>query len=298
MERESNTVKRYHQIQAFDIALYIFMILFSITVLYPFLYLLALSLNQGTDALRGGITIFPRRFTTENYRIIFENNSMLHGLFISVARTVSGTLITMLFTVLASYCFTKRDMVGYKFYLWLFLIPMYISAGIIPTYLVYKSLGITNNFLVYIVPNLVWGSNIIIMRTLFDDVPKSLSESAFIDGAGELRIIFRIIIPLSLPVIATIALFNAVWHWNSWFDTVLFTRSRDLDTLMSLLSRMLLENQSQQLAVAKVNKRAQSITPEVLKAAMTMVTVIPIVMVYPFLQKYFIKGIMIGAVKE
>lgn len=298
MADESSIGKRLYKFKSFDFLLYIFMIILSLIVLYPFLYLIALSFNQGTDAIRGGITVFPRKFTMENYRMIFENRSMLHGLFISISRTLVGTAVTMVFTILASYCFTKRDMVGYKFYLWIFLIPMYIAAGIIPTYLVYKTMGITNNFLVYIIPNLVWGSNIIIMRTLFDDVPKSLAESAFMDGAGDMTIIYKVIVPLSLPVIATIALFNAVWQWNSWFDTMLFTRSKDLDTLMSLLSQMLLQNQSQQLAVAKANNRMQNITPEVLKAAMTMITVMPIVLVYPFLQKYFIKGIMVGAVKE
>lgn len=281
----------------FIVALYLFMILFSICVLYPFLYLLALSFNQGVDALRGGITIWPRKFTLENYKIIFEDAMLYRATFVSVARTVVGTLTALLFTSLVAYCLTKEKLVGYHFYLTLFLLPMYVSAGIIPTYLLYKGIGLTDSFWVYIIPNLVWAYNLIIMRTFFNAIPPSLVEASMIDGASELRIFFRVILPLSTPVIATIALYNAVWNWNSWLDTVLYTRSADLNTLMSLLSKMLMEQQSNQIATMKSSNRVQYLTPQVLKAAMTMVTTIPIIMVYPFLQKYFVKGVMVGAVK-
>ncbi len=281
----------------FEFFLYGFMIVFGMMVLFPFLYLLALSFNQGLDAIRGGIILFPRKFTVENYALIFSNNQLLGALSVSVLRTVSGTSTAVLCTALAGYIFTKENLVGHKFYMAVFLLPMYITAGLIPTYLTYKELHLTNSFLVYIIPNLVWGTNIIIMRTFFKQIPSSLQESAWLDGAGDYTIFFRIILPLSMPVVATIGLFNAVWQWNSWFDTMLFTRNPKLETLVSLLARMMIEQQSNQISVAKITKRAKYMTPEVLKAAMTIITTLPIIMVYPFLQKHFVKGVMIGAVK-
>jgi len=284
-----------------DLAFYIclngFMLLFAIVVIYPFLYIAALSFNQGRDALRGGITIWPRAFTTENYKIIFQDQQLFHAVMISVARTVLGTALSILLTGLVAFCFTKKNLIGRKFYTMLFLLPMYISAGLIPTFLAYRTFGLYNNFLVYIVPNLIWGYSIILMRTFFENLPPALEESAIIDGANEYDVFFRVIIPLSTAVFATIALFDAVWHWNYWFDTVMYTRDKDLETLISLLSKMLMERQASQISTLMANRRVQAITPEVLKAAMTIVTTLPIVMVYPFLQKYFIKGVMIGAVK-
>ncbi|MFD2612313.1 carbohydrate ABC transporter permease [Paenibacillus gansuensis] len=281
----------------FVIGLYMFMTLFCISVLYPFMNIMALSFNQGVDALKGGITIWPRKFTLENYRIIFDDPTLYHAIFVSVSRTVIGTLTALFFTSLVAFCLTKERLVGYHFYLILFLLPMYITAGIIPTYLLYKGIALTDSFWVYIIPNLVWAYNVIIMRTFFKAIPASLTEASMMDGASEFTVFFRIIVPLSTPVIATIALYNAVWNWNSWLDTVLFTRSTNLDTLMSLLSKMLMEQQSNQIATMKSADRVQYLTPQVLKAAMTMVTTIPIILVYPFLQKYFVKGVMIGAVK-
>jgi putative aldouronate transport system permease protein len=283
--------------RVFNAFLLVFFLLFSVAVVYPFLFLLALSFNEGTDALRGGITIWPRVFTLENYKIIFENAQLLRGLMNSVLRTVIGASLATFFSGFLGYAFTKRKLVGYRFYVTLLVVPMYFTAGIIPTFLVYRSLGLINNFLVYIIPNLVWGYNIIIMRTFISDLPQALEESAFMDGAHEYTIFFRIIFPLSMPVFATIVLFDAVWHWNSWFDTILYAPKEGLETLMSILARMLLELRAREIVGLKVSKRAMNITSETLRAAMTIVTTLPIIMIYPFLQKYFVKGVMIGAVK-
>lgn len=293
----SNFEKSTGMDRIFLVCLYIFMFLFSISVLYPFLYIMALSFNQGVDALRGGITVWPRKFTLENYKIIFDDPTLYHAILVSVSRTIVGTLSALICTSLVAYCLTREKLIGHYFYLILFLLPMYINAGIIPTYLLYKNIGLTDSFWVYIIPNLVWAYNVIIMRTFFNAIPPSLTEASMIDGASEYRMFFRIILPLSTPVIATIALYNAVWNWNSWLDTVLYTRNVNLNTLMSLLSKMLMEQQTNQIATMKSADRVQYLTPQVLKAAMTMVTTIPIIMVYPFLQKYFVKGVMVGAVK-
>jgi putative aldouronate transport system permease protein len=284
--------------KAFDTLLVFAFVTFSLTVLYPFVYLVALSFNEGSDALRGGITVWPRKFTLENYRIMFQNEQLLHALMISVLRTVFGGGCSIFFAGIVAYIFTKRDTVGYKFYVTLLVLPMYFSAGMIPTYLVYRGLGLTNSFLVYIVPNLVWAYDILIMRTFFLGLPPSLEESAFIDGANEYTILFKIIFPLSTPVFATIFLFDAVWQWNSWFDTLLYAGSREnLNTLMSLLAKMIMQMKASEVVGIKVSKGAKAITSDTLRAAMTIITTLPIVLVYPFLQKYFVKGILVGAVK-
>ena len=289
--------KRSASDKAFYACLYALMLVFAFIVLYPFLYIAALSFNEGRDALKGGITIWPRAFTLENYGVIFREPVLLHAVLVSVSRTFIGTALSVMLAGLVGFCFTKPNLIGRKFYTVLFMLPMYITAGLIPTFLTYRLFNLNDSFLVYIVPNLIWGYNIIIMRTFFYSLPQSLEESAVIDGASEYTVYFRVIMPLSAAVFATIALFDAVWHWNYWFDTVMYTRSRNLDTLISLLSKMLMENQASQISTLMANRRAQAVTPEVLKSAMTMVTTIPIVMVYPFLQKYFIKGVMVGAVK-
>jgi len=281
----------------FELILTIFMVLFGMAVIYPFVFLLALSFNQGLDALKGGITIWPRKFTLENYTIIFQDPRLLHAVFISVARTALGTELAVMITGYVSFCFTKKRMIGYRLYITLLILPMYINAGIIPTYLTYRALGLTNTFLVYIIPNLVWAYNILIMRTFFEALPPALEESAMIDGASEFVVFFRIIFPLSMPVVATIGLFNAVWHWNTWFDTILLTRKTSLETLMSYLAKMLLEQQSNLISDLRAARRVRYMTPTVLRAAMTIVTTLPIVIVYPFLQKYFVRGVLIGGVK-
>jgi putative aldouronate transport system permease protein len=280
----------------FDAVLTAAFILFSLTVVYPFIYLLAVSFNDGSDALRGGITVWPRVFTVDNYTVIFQNGQLLNAVFISVSRTALGGLCEIFIGGMTAYFFTKRTIVGYKLYVTLLVLPMYFSAGMIPTYLVYRGLGLTDNFLVYIVPNLVWAYNILIMRTFFMGLPPSLEESAFIDGANEYTIFFKIILPLSTPVLATIFLFDAVWQWNSWFDTLLYAGNNPkLNTLMSLLAKMIMSMTVNE--VEGMSKGAKAITSETLRAAMTILTTLPIVMVYPFLQKYFVKGILVGAVK-
>ena len=282
----------------FDTLLVIVFVLFSLTVLYPFIYLTAISLNEGSDALRGGITVWPRKFTLENYRVIIENPLLLRSLVNSVLRTAIGAVSSVTCCGLCAYFFTKRDIVGYKFYVAMLVLPMYFSAGLIPTYLVYRGLGLTNNFLVYIIPHLFWAYNILIIRTFILGLPSSLEDSAFMDGAHEYTIFFRIIIPLSMPVFATVFLFDAVFQWNSWFDTVLYNgTSEELSTLMSLLARMIMQTTANEVVNLKATKAAKEITSQTLRAAMTIATTIPIVMVYPFLQKFFVKGVLIGAVK-
>lgn len=297
MVNRAGRIKKSKEEKIFDVVIAVIMILFCMTVLVPFLYVIALSFNNGTDALKGGIGLWPREFTLENYKIIFQEQSLIRSTVISVLRTVVGTVCSGILTAFVAYCFTKKDLVGLNFYLALFLLPMYLVPGLIPTFLTYNKIGLTNSFWVYIIPNLVWGYNIIITRTFFQGLPEALEESALIDGANEFEVFFKVILPLSMPVIATVGLFNAVWQWNSWFDTVMYIRGDEWNTLSSMLAKMLTEQQSNFVGNMNMTKRAIALTPQVLKAAMTVVTITPILAVFPFLQKYFVKGVMVGAVK-
>ena len=281
----------------FNAFLAVFMTFLCVSIIYPFLHVIALSFNEGLDAIRGGITVWPRVFTIENYAIIFSDQAIASAAFMTVLRTSVGMAVEVLLTAGVAYSLTKK-LVGYKFYLALYLLPMYWTAGVVPTFLTYRALGITDSFLVYILPNLAYGYNIIIMRTNFKSIPSAIEESAEIDGASWLRIFLQIILPLSVPVLATVGLFAAVFQWNSWFDTLIYTQSPALETLSSLLARMLMEQQSSYVGTAIMNKRATALTPEVLRAAMTIITILPILFVYPFVQRFLLSGVMVGSVKE
>jgi ABC-type sugar transport system, permease component len=268
----------------------------SIVVVYPFINLMAISLNEGIDSLKGGIYLFPRVFSLENYASIIKEDKLVHAVFITVARTIVGTSASVFCCVVMAYTLSKKYLIGRKLYLVLYLIPMYVTIGLIPQYLVYKAYGLTNSFLVYIIPNLAWGFNIIVLVTFFQQIPEAIEESAHLEGANDFTVLIHIIAPLAVPAIATFALYDAVWHWNTWFDTVAFTKSNNLDTLMSMLTKMLTDQQAMLLSKSGGLRRTK-VTTESLRAAMTMVTTIPIIMIYPLLQKYLIKGILVGGVK-
>jgi putative aldouronate transport system permease protein len=278
------------------------MIYVIVITIYPFLNILAKSFNDPFDTVKGGIHIFPRAFSLQNYLGLFEEGSNLPAAFrMSVQRTVVGTFTGVLACTMFAYPLSRSDFIFRKFFTTLLVITMYISGGIIPDFLLYRRLGLINNFWVYILPWLINAFNVIIIRTYMDTIPPSLQESARIDGANDLEIFFRIIFPLCKPILATITLFVAVGQWNSWFDTYLYARnSNELSTLQFELMKVLdsaaaigsnVDPYSQGLRQARRN-------PEAIKMAITIITTVPILLVYPFLQKYFITGITLGAVKE
>lgn len=283
----------------FDYMNVIFMVFFSILMIYPFLNLLALSLNEGADAARGGIYLWPRVFSLDAYEFIFSEKKLYSGFFISVLRVTVGTLFCVLTTGLLAYVATIKNFSGRKIIRLLFLFTMYFSGGLIPTYLLMVKLGLTNTFQVYWIPSLLNAYYMLIMASYMQNLPESLFESARIDGASELRIYFQIVFPISLPVFASIAVFSSVGHWNSWFDVVLYNSSGHWDTLQVYLRKLLLEVeavneiQNQQIAYSKF----RTLTPATVRAAVTMVVTLPIIFVYPFMQKYFVGGITLGSVK-
>lgn len=284
------------------------LVLMIVVTIYPFINSLAISLNDSDDTTRGGLTFFPRVFSLRNYELIFINPKIYNAYMITIARTVIGTISALFFTSLLAFGMAHNSLKGRKFYTMLCLIPMYFGGGLIPYYFLIRALGMMNTFQVYWVPAMVGIFNMILMRTYFQGIPLALEESARIDGANYFTVFFRIILPISTPIIATIALFVGVGQWNAWFDASMFVTKETLKPMQNILLSVISQAKfAEQLAAlgsttgvtvdasnighnAKVNVR--SIT-----MATMIITIIPIIMAYPFLQRYFIKGIMIGSLK-
>ena len=290
------------KIEIFDIIIIIVMLIVLVATLYPFLNVLAVSLNDANDTVKGGIYILPRKFTFQNYFQIFQTGSNLtQGLFISVLRTVIGTATGVLSTAMVAFVLSRREYIFNKFVTMLFVLTMYVSGGLIPSYLVIRQLGLVNNFLVYILPPLISAFNVIVIRSFIDALPEALNESAKIDGANDFVIFYKIVMPLCLPVIATVSLFVAVSQWNSWFDTYLYCRMNSSLTTLQYELMKVMQNATANAAANMNNPSLQQnvgTDPESIKMAITMVATVPILFVYPFVQKYFISGMTLGAVKN
>lgn len=276
------------------------MLLVCVITLYPYLNQVAISFNEGMDAMEGGITIFPRKFTLVNYESVFKNRSIINGAYISVTKTVIHTVLGLIVLFMSAYGITRSKLPyrkGITFYL---MIPCYIGAGQIPTYMLYRYLGLMNTYWVYVLPGLFSFYNMVIIRSFLQELPASIEESAKLDGANDFQIMYKIALPLSKPVMATVALWLSVGSWNGWMDTLLYITNRSLYPLTYIMMQLIKESSiAQQMATdsGSTADAASKPTPETVKAATLVVTTIPIIMVYPFLQKYFIKGVTLGAVK-
>ena len=285
-----------------DIIVYVIILFVFAITLYPFYYSIVMSFNQGSDAVRGGIYFWPRKFTLENYKAVMSIDYIYSAMVVTVVRTLIGTICSLSFTGLFAYSISHKNLMFKKFYIVVMLITLYFNGGLVPYYMTLKQLGLMNHFLVYIIPNLLGVFNAVIMISFFREIPDSLEEAARIDGANDLTIFFRIIFPISTPLFATMALYMGVWHWNTWTDAAFFVTKKDLKTLSYVLINLI--NQTEAAArltttagVGSMNVNESSYTAETLRPAAMMVVVIPIICVYPFLQKYFMKGIMIGSLK-
>lgn len=277
----------------------LFMILFVLITLYPILNTVAISLNDGTDALRGGIYLWPRKFTWKNYLTVIQKDNLLTGAYISVARTVVGTLLALIANAILAFIVSRKRFLFKKQLSLFWVITMYVNGGMIPTFLLYKNLGLTNSFWVYVIPGMFSAFNMLVIRTYMNGLPESLEESAQLDGAGYTTIFWKITSPLCKPVYATVALFVAVGQWNSWFDAMLYNRmSTHLTTLQYELMKLLSSVTNQGNSVEAMKNAAGTVTPTSVRAAATVLTMLPIVCLYPFLQRYFVAGLTIGGVKE
>ncbi|MDE7199276.1 MAG: carbohydrate ABC transporter permease [Lachnospiraceae bacterium] len=285
--------------QIFVICNTIFMVAFVVITLYPVLNTLAISFNDGIDTVRGGIHLIPRKFTLQNYYTVLHKQNMVTGAYITVLRTVIGTLLALVTNALLAFIVSRKRFL-FKSQLSLFwVITMYVNGGLIPVFLLYKNLHLTGTFWVYVVPGAVSAFNMLVLRTYMVGLPDSLEESAQLDGAGYMTIFVKIISPLCKPVYATVALFVAVGQWNSWFDAMLYNRMSDKYTTLQYELMKLLSSVMQQSGSAdSMRNSGNSITPASIRAAATIATMLPIVCLYPFLQRYFVTGLTIGGVKE
>ena len=278
----------------------IFLVAFVIITLYPVLNTVALSFNNGIDAVRGGIHLLPRVFTLQNYKTVLGQQNIVTGAYISVARTVVGTILALAANALLAYVVSRKRFL-FRSQLSLFwVITMYVSGGMIPTLILYRNLGLTGTFWVYVIPGMISVFNMLVLRTYMMGLPEGLEESAQIDGANDFTIFVRIVSPLCKPVYATVALFVAVGQWNSWFDVMLYNRMNTKYTtlqyeLMKLLSSVMQQGGS---ATSAGQGAAAAVTPVTVRAAATVVTMLPIICLYPFLQRYFVAGMTLGSVKE
>lgn len=269
--------------------------LILIITLYPFLNVLAISLNDATDTLRNVNFIIPRQFTLYNYNYVFKEGGIFGPLVISIARTVIGTVLGVIGTAMLAYVLSRRDFVFQKLFTVMFVITMYVGGGLIPEYLlIMRTLHLGNNFMVYILPGILWVYNMILVRSYIDGLPMALQEAAKLDGTNDFQVWYIVILPLCAPVIATIALFYAVGQWNSFMDTYLY--AKDLPTLQYKLYEIMAQA-TMQLDPHSSSTLTRAVTPMAIRMAVTVVATVPIIIVYPFVQKYFVGGMTVGAVK-
>lgn len=294
-----NNKKKSGADKLFSAFIAIFMIIFVVVTLYPVLNTLAISFNDGTDALKGGIYLWPRKFTLKNYVTILQKNNLVTGAIVTVARTVIGTLLSLALNAILAFIVSRPRFLFRKQLSLFWVITMYVNGGMIPTFILYKNLHLTNTFWVYIVPGVISAFNMLVIRTYMNGLPNSLVESAQLDGAGYTTIFIKIISPLCKPVYATVALFVAVGQWNSWFDAMLYNRmSAEYTTLQYELMKLLSSVTNQGASAESMKNAVGAVTPTSVRAAATIVTMLPIICIYPFLQNYFVAGLTLGGVKE
>lgn len=283
----------------------IFLLFLVVVTLYPFINTLAISFNEGLDSVRGGIYLWPRKFSLQNYRAVFISGTVVNAFFVSVARTVITVALNVFLTGMLAYCLSRKEYIFNKFITIMVVMTMYFNAGLIPNFLLIKKLGLYGSFWVYVIPCLISGFNVIVVRTYITTIPESLVESARLDGAGDFKIFVRIIFPLCKPALAVIGMFVAIWQWNSWFDTYLYASSnQSLSTLSYELQKLLASSFSQSQSTQAVSSGLAGelaggmVTPIAMQAAITIVAMVPIICVYPFVQRYFVTGLNVGGVKE
>ena len=297
-------IKKSLGYRIFTVVNVIIMIFIGVVMLFPYLNVIAKAFNEGADTARGGITLWPREFTMENLKIIVTEASFSNALFISVTRVAIAVVLGIMVQFSTAYALTKKSFPFKTFITLLFIIPGYISAGQIPHYVLMADLKLINNFWIYIIPTLFSFYNIIVFRTFIQStVPDSLPEAAIIDGANEFTVMWKIVLPLCKPVLATVALWIMVGQWNDWTTTLIYIRKAKLFTLQYKMMELVKESERMTKLIEAARQAGQDVTDmpvptsESLISAQVVVTTFPIICVYPFLQKYFVKGIMLGAVK-
>lgn len=295
MNRRRSPAER---IGPFDIVNVIILIALALVMIYPIYYILVNSLSDGKAVMRGEVFFWPSSPNIESYKAILGDNSVLRAYLNTIVYTVAGTLVNLVMTAMCAYPLSRKDFSGRKPFSRFVIFTMCFSGGMIPLYMVIQRLGLLNSIFAIILPPAINSWYMIMMRVFFESIPSSLHESATMDGANDITIFVRIILPLSIPVIASLTVFYAVWHWNSFFPSILYLDRRALYPIQVIMRSMVIDGQLQGTYMADVTaESAVSVVDTTIKYAVIMITTIPILTVYPFVQKYFVKGMMVGAVK-
>lgn len=301
LKKNKNLVKESPSERVFHVIIVALVTLFCLSILLPFINIFALAFNDGKDAARGGVYLWPRVPTFANFQAVFQDGKIVNAYKITIARTVLGTLLSLAVMTMSAYVLHIKTLPGRNFFSIAIALTMLFGGGLIPTYIQYKRLGLVNTFWIYIFPSTISAYYLFMIRTFFDTIPDSLIESAKLDGCGWFRIYTQIILPLSKPIIAVIALYCAVNHWNDWFKGAFYQRSNKLWPVQTLLQSMLnraMKSSSEVTSISQLlAQEAGATTSDSLKMATVVITITPILAFYPFIQKYFAKGVMIGAVK-
>lgn len=282
-----------------DIVVYVLLIIVGIVTLYPFYYTVVCSFNEGTDLMKGGVYLWPRKFTLSNYKHFLGDAEWQRAFFVSAARTIIGSILCTGFTSMFSYALSRNNLMFKKGYRFLVVFTMYFSGGLIPYYVLLKQLHLLNSFLVYIVPGMLNTFFVMTGINFFSSIPESMIEAAKIDGGSEWKILIKVVLPVSKPFLATLGLFSAVGQWNNWLDSAYYVSDNNLRTLsykmMTTINQTVASANSE--AAGQLSE-ANQMTSFTVQATAMVISMLPILCVYPFLQKYFVQGMMIGAVKE
>ena len=290
--------KKLNADSAGNVIINVFMALVIFLALYPIWYTVVVSFNNSEDTLRGGIYWLPRQFTFESYKMVFQDRSILNAFVVTILKTVIGTVVSVFFTAMVGYAFSKKHIMGNRVYTIIGTVTMFFGGGLIPTFILYKNIGLYDNFLVYILPAMFNFYNMIIFMSFFRELPAGLEESAKLDGANDFTIFIKLIFPLSMPVVATIALFNGVAQWNDYFTGVLYINDAAKQPIQTVLYRIIARASASKAVVSMpAGISVQQVSSQSVRLATMVVTTLPIVCVYPFLQKYFVKGMLIGSIK-
>lgn len=296
-KRKGNRIRRTFGSRAFDVLNVIFMLLFLLVTLYPFWYVVIVSLSDGKAVLSGQVSLWPVNITLDTYRVVLRDSSIITGFKNTVIYTTLGTFINLLCTSLCAYPLSRPDLLGKKQVMGMIVFTMFFSGGMIPAYLVMNQMQLIDTIWAMVLPGAISTYNMIVMRTFFMGIPESLHESACLDGANDWQVLVRIVLPLSMPIMATMLLFYAVGHWNSYMNALLYLNSKSLFPLQSILRNMVVDGQLSEAQTQVGGGSSFTVIETTMKYATIVVSTLPILLIYPFVQKYFVKGVMIGSIK-
>ncbi|MEG1310429.1 MAG: carbohydrate ABC transporter permease [Romboutsia sp.] len=301
--KKKNTIKYNLVDRVFQSCVYAFLILALVVVLYPLIYIISASISDPNAVSSGEMLLFPKGITFEGYKTIFENESIWRGYANTIFYTALGTLVNLIVTIPCAYALSRQDFGGKKFFTKFMVVTMFLSGGLIPTYLIVKNLGMVNTIWAMIIPNAASVYNIVVTRTFFQStIPRELEEAATIDGCSDIKMFIKVILPLSLPIIAVMALFYGVGHWNGFFNALIYLSDRAMYPLQMVLREILVlqdmaaNSTTMSSSMAEFVHSKQQLV-QVIQYGVMIVSTLPVIVVYPFLQKYFVKGMMVGSIK-